>query len=143
MGKDVVINRKYMEHVVRLIAHHYDIIMDANFHGQELIITVEEKDGDHVSRLRIMDDGVVVNGKAILYGEIARVIFEADTQWDNYEYGIALKLKDGSVVYSGLIGKYDYDDSIDNHLFARKLYDNDVINSVDTVLGYNHIRQNR
>ena len=143
MGKDAVINRKYMEHVVRLIAHHYDIIMDANFHGKELIITVEEQDGDHLSRLRIMDDGVVVNGKAILYGEIARVIFEADTQWDNYEYGIALKLRDGSVVYSGLIGKYDYDDNIDNYHFARTLYDNNVANSVYRALGYKHIRQSR
>ena len=86
---------------------------------------------------------LMVNGKLIKYEEIARVIFEADTQWDNYEYGIALKLRDGSVVYSGLIGKYDYDDNIDNYQFARTLYDNNVINSVYTVLGYNHIRQNR
>lgn len=143
MGKDVFINRKYMEHVVRLIALHYEIEMDANFHGKELIITVEEKDGDHVSRLRIMDDGVVVNGRAILYEEIARVIFEADRSWDNYEYGIALKLTDGSVVYSGLIGNYDYDDYIDTYHFARTLHDNNVINSVYTVLSYNHIPQNR
>lgn len=143
MGKDVVINRKYMEHILRLIAHHYDIIMDVHYLGKEMILSAIEKDGNHISSLHIMDDYVMVNGKLIKYEEIARVIFEADTQWDNYEYGIALKLKDGSVVYSGLIGKYDYDDNIDNYHFARTLYDNNVINSVYTVLGYNHIRQNR
>ena len=143
MGKDVVINRKYMEHILRLIAHHYDIVMDANYLGEELILSAIEEDGNHISSLHIMDDYVMVNGKLIKYEEISRVIFEADTQWDNYEYGIALKLKDGSVVYSGLIGKYDYDDNIDNYYFARTLYDNNVINSVYTVLGYNHIHQNR
>ena len=143
MGKDVVINRKYMEHVVRLIARHYEIEMDARFYEKELILSAIEEDGNHISSLHIMDDYVMVNGKLIKYEEIARVIFEADTQWDNYEYGIALKLRDGSVVYSGLIGKYDYDDNIDNYHFARTLYDNNVINSVYTVLGYNHIRQNR
>ena len=143
MGKDVVVNRKYMEHVVRLIARHYEIEMDARFHEKELILSAIEKDDNHISSLHIMDDYVMVNGKLIPYEEIARVIFEADRSWGNYEYGIALKLTDGSVVYSGLIGNYDGNDTIDTYHFARTLHDNHVANSVYTVLGFNHIRQNR
>ena len=143
MGKDIVVNRKYMEHVVRLIARHYEIEMDAQFHEKELILSAIEKDGNHISSLHIMDDYVMVNGKLIPYEEIARVIFEADRSWGDYEYGIALKLTDGSVVYSGLIGNYNSDDYIDTYHFARTLHDNHVSNSVYTVLSYNHIRQNR
>lgn len=142
MRKNVVINRKYIEHVVWLIARHCEIEMDANFHGEELIVSVMEKDGDHLSYLRIMDDGVDVNGEVVLYDEITRVIFEADRSWDNYEYGIAFRLTDDSVIYSGLIGNYDGDVYIDVYHFARMLYDNHVTHSVYSVLSHNHISQN-
>lgn len=139
MGKKVVINRKYIERVVSLIARHYEIEMNADFYGKELILSVIEKDGKHISYIHITDDGVIVNGEYIPYKKIARVIFETDQHWDNYEYGIAFKLTDGSVVYSGLIGNYNGNDAFDTFHFARTLHDNDVANSVYSVLDYNHI----